>query len=364
MNLILKNALLLALFSFYFITADSINSNEKLDVDSNLNNQNSYIEKNSFKVSTSQNLPEWIISSSVENAPELLKGIFSYLKAYPNCRRIPSFHRFLLVGEPGTGKTTLARVIAHILGYKVFYVAASEIMGSKRNLAAVRLRDFLHSMMKDQERKVIILDEINKLFEHFENDHYDDDATCMAFWLALDLIEKNYDHVIIIGTANNVNQLPAQILSRFQGKIITISLPNKQYRVRAILDVIQNDSSIKLHDSVDTKYLEKLIRNWHNCSLRDIQALIDTAKMYSFAEFGVSANHYVNLNIHHFERALNKLREESKENKQDFLTRISPKLKPYLEVTYLTLNTFALFKIFGSAVDTVKAYLNKISEAV
>src|ERR1044071_556256 len=51
---------------------------------------------------------QWILKSSMDNAPELLQGIFHYLQSRQHnnnrsqqSKTIPSFHRFILVGPPG-----------------------------------------------------------------------------------------------------------------------------------------------------------------------------------------------------------------------------------------------------------------------
>ena len=205
--------------------------------DPNTINQTNNTQENTPNQSKTKPLvlpAEWILESSIENAPELLKGIFLYLQSRSHCIgesqqriTIPSYHRFILVGPPGSGKTTLAYAIAYMLNCSVTFVAATSFFGRFRNETANNIQNFLRKETSDGLKRVIIIDELHKLFEHHNSDHSDDSQSAAAFWLTLDYIEKHKPNIIVIGTANNVDKLPPEIKSRFSGKIITMPAPDK-----------------------------------------------------------------------------------------------------------------------------------------
>ena len=219
----------------------------------------------------------WILESSMENAPKLIKGIFGYLQLRSQCPMAiqqaittPSFHRFILVGPPGSGKTTLARAIAETLGYSYTFIPATNLLGKFRNDTAVNLQSTLRQCISDGSKRVIIIDELHKLFEHHKSEHTDHSQTAASFWLMLDHIEKFFPNIIVIGTANNVDKLPPEIKSRFAGKIINIQAPDKEQKIQIFKKSIFHDQSIVLDPSITDTFMTKIIQKLEQFSLRDI----------------------------------------------------------------------------------------------
>ena len=151
-------------------------------------------------------VPTWLFKSALEHAPSLVKGICYYWKNYAKTDRVASYNRLILVGKPGTGKTTLARAIAWHLGYPIHFVNASRLLGKYRNETAVKMRGMFNQFIDAKKPAIILIDELHKLFERHGNEHSDDAVNAAAFWLALDEIEQVAPHLIIIGTANSVDQ--------------------------------------------------------------------------------------------------------------------------------------------------------------
>lgn len=285
--------------------------------------------------------PEWILESSIYNAPALLKGIIFYLQSrslhneFQRYTNVSSCHRFILVGPPGSGKTTMAYAIAHVLDYPVAFIGAAALLGHFRNQTAKNIQGFLRECTSDGLKKVIIIDELHKLFELYGNDHSDDSQSAAAFWLAIDTIEKYYPNVVIIATANNVDRLPPEIKSRFSGKIITMSLPNEKQKIRAFKNSIAYDESVIVDESVTDLFIIKIISQIHNGSLRDIQLLIDTAKMFYYAENSIYPfekeyaymNEYpIALTRSHFQHAIDQLQKESKVLEGSLIEQLRKKL--------------------------------------
>lgn len=295
-------------------------------------------------------IPDWLIRSSIKNATPLLRGVLCYLESLPDCAIVSSFHRLILVGPPGTGKTTLARAIACRLGYSSVYIAATELLGKYRNQTAVNIRNFFNTFTKDGRKKIIIVDELHKLFESHENERTDHSENAAAFWLVLDNVEKHYPNIIIIGTANDASKLPPEIKSRFHGKIITMPLPDKQQKIQAFKDSVNHDRSVLLDSSVDDAFIARIVTQSQDCSLRDVQLLIDTAKMFKYAEDGSLQGYHVTLGRTHFEQAVQKLRGETEEYKEDFVDRTYPRAKKWALFISMAINSIVLSKRFFDAV--------------
>lgn len=292
--------------------------------------------KDESVASVGSDMPVWLVDSSIKRMPILLQGIFNYLKLHSSDGLIASYHRFMLVGKPGVGKTTLARSIAQALGYEIFFIHASELFGKYRNHTAINLRMFFDRAKVGTLRKAIIIDELHKLFENHEYKRTDDAVNATAFWNEIDELEKQYPNIMVIGTANSVEHMPAEIKSRFHGKIITISLPDKRQQEQVLQEIIAHDASIQLDLSVDTIFLNKLVCQLGDYSLRDIQLLVDAAKMFKYAGLDrIQSLHYpLLLKRHHFELALAQLAQENKE-------RLYKRLKPFLKELNMNVHTAA-----------------------
>lgn len=289
----------------------------------------------------------WLVGSSIKNAPPLFQGICTYLKSRTPKTTIPSFHRFILVGPPGTGKTTLAQALGFFLDYDdVVLVPATTFLGKYRNETAVKMRDYLEQFYIDSSKKIIIIiDELHKLFENHKDGKTDDAQNAAAFWLVLDTLAKRNPNVVVIGTANNIKKLPPEIKSRFHGKMITMPLPDKKQTLQAFKDILRHDHSIELDRSINDAFLGSLVKRLQDSSLRDVQLVIDTAKIFYYADHTSETTSQIKLNRAHFEQAVEQLNKETKDVKETLLDRFYPSLKKYSLVVSLTLNMCMLSQL-------------------
>jgi len=300
----------------------------------------------------------WMMQSSIRNAPPLLRGICNYLKKNAGTRSVSSSHRFILVGAPGTGKTTLARAVAWHLGYPIHFIQAASLLGQFRNETSVNIRNCFNKFMHDRRPVVIVIDELHKLFEHHTDGKTDHSENAATFWQILDEFEKLAPHVIIIGTSNTVDKLPPELKSRFNGKIITMELPSRGRQLKLFNDMIAHDDTIRLDAAVDTAYIQAMLDQLNETSLRDVQLLIDTAKMFTYVHDDVSvANGRVVLKREHFEQAMKQLKKESAVLKRGILETISPKIKNIGMLLAIAVNGGVLANMTLGSMNGLYAYV-------
>ena len=115
-------------------------------------------------------------------------------------------HAYLLCGPRGTGKTTIARIIANELGSSANDIYEMDA-ASNRGIDDVRnLRENVRTMPFDSKYKIYILDEVHM----FTKD---------AWNALLKTIEEPPSHVIFILATTELDKIPETIVSRCQSFI-------------------------------------------------------------------------------------------------------------------------------------------------
>lgn len=139
----------------------------------------------------------------------------------PHFLDLPEYRASFFVGEPGVGKTTLARAIAHkLVGLSWIYhfFSCGDFQGKHRGEISQKLKKVFDNL-PPTEKNIVIIDELNQLFDHAENEHYDTGATSKTLWTFLDS-QRGNNNFFLIGTMNSIEGAPQQIKSRLLGNII------------------------------------------------------------------------------------------------------------------------------------------------
>ncbi len=249
------------------------------------------ISDNGCEKHDNDDLPEWLVESCIKNMPPLLNCIYQYLGSNapddPK-QRISTFHRFLLVGPPGTSKSATAEAIAQRLGFQKKIIAATSLRGKYRGHTVKKIHKFFKRLKEDSRKRLVktmlIVNEIHKLFEGHNNEHTDNSEAAASFCGEVDELERYYPNIISAYTANHIDKLPPEIQSRFRGQWIWVPLLSGERLCEVFDTIIAHDPSIRLDESISREDLLKFCSKSEECSVRDVKLLIDTAKIFTYAD--------------------------------------------------------------------------------
>ena len=179
--------------------------------------------------------------AGVEEAKMELQEVVEFLK-FPERflalgARIPK--GVLLVGQPGTGKTLLARAVAGEAGVPFFTISGSEFVEMFVGVGAARVRD-LFEQAKRNAPCIVFVDEIDAVGRHrgagLGGGHDEREQTLNQILVEMDGFDTN-TNIIIIAATNRPDILDPALLrpGRFDRRVV-LDLPDVNGRV-AILKV-------------------------------------------------------------------------------------------------------------------------------
>lgn len=169
-------------------------------------------------------------------AKEELRDLVDFLKNPEKYRRIGAKipRGILLVGEPGSGKTLLARAVAGEAGVPFFSITGSDFIEVFVGVGAARVRDLFEQARK-QAPAIIFIDEIDAIGRHrgsgLGGGHDEREQTLNQLLTELDGFDASPAPVVIIAATNIPEVLDKALLrpGRFDRQIV-IPLPEEKER--------------------------------------------------------------------------------------------------------------------------------------
>jgi len=219
--------------------------------------------------------------AGIEEAKEEVVEIVEFLKNPKKFQRLGGRipRGVLLVGEPGTGKTLLAKAIAGEADVPFFSISGSDFVEMFVGVGASRVRD-LFKQAKDNSPCIIFLDEIDAVGRRrgsgFSSGGHDErEQTLNAILVEMDGFDTN-DQVIVCAATNRVDVLDPALTrpGRFDRQIY-VPLPD----IKGRLEILKVHSRrVKLGPNVD---LMKLAKATPGFSGADLAAIINESALHA-----------------------------------------------------------------------------------
>ncbi len=222
--------------------------------------------------------------AGIEEAKEEVNEIIEFLRHPKKFQRLGGRipRGVLLVGQPGCGKTLLAKAMAGEAEVPFFSISGSDFVEMFVGVGASRVRD-LFKQAKDNSPCIIFLDEIDAVGRRrgsgFSSGGHDErEQTLNAILVEMDGFETN-DQVIVIAATNRSDVLDPALTrpGRFDRQI-SVPLPD----IKGRLEILRvHAKKVKMAPSVD---MERVARQTPMFSGADLAAIINEAAIIATME--------------------------------------------------------------------------------
>ena len=225
---------------------------------------------------------------SYEGAPWQVKHIVEHLNN-PDQFEDDDYRAAFFVGAPGSGKTTAAKAVPHVANWYRCFINSTELEGKYRNETSRQLLRMLNGIVANEHHKVVvILDESEELFEHFESEKYDTASTGRSFWTFLDKQAGN-KNFFLISIMNRNNQIQEQLKDRIDVDCIYFEPITDPVRKREIFRDALEDTNMKLAEECTDEFLDECVKDLGNVQLRtrqNIRRLVSRLLWHNHPEDG------------------------------------------------------------------------------
>lgn len=239
----------------------------------------SLVGQNPTKITTGKTKTTFKDVAGIDSEKQELMEIVDFLKNKEKFRavgaRVP--RGVLLSGEPGTGKTLLARAIAGEANVPFFAASGSDFSGIIVGLGVAKIKE-IFEMAKRNTPCILFIDEIDAIGQRRSTHSYNDqdrEQTLNQLLIEMDGF-SNDTGIIVIGATNRPDMLDPALLrpGRFDRQVY-IELPDMAGR-REILDLYSKN--IKVSGDVN---MQDLARGTTGFSGADLENLLNEAALHA-----------------------------------------------------------------------------------
>ena len=239
----------------------------------------SLLNQNPTKITTGKPKTTFKDVAGIDSEKQELFEIVDFLKNKDKYlalgARVP--RGVLLSGQPGTGKTLLARAIAGEADVPFFATSGSDFSGIIVGLGVAKIKE-IFEMAKRNAPCILFIDEIDAIGQKRSTHSYNDqdrEQTLNQLLIEMDGF-ANDTGIIVIGATNRPDMLDQALLrpGRFDRQVY-IELPDMAGR-REILDLYAK--KVKINDSVN---LQDIARGTTGFSGADLENLLNEAALHA-----------------------------------------------------------------------------------
>lgn len=279
-----------------------------------------------------------LLKTCYETAPEEIKDICLALQNRELATKTNTPTAILLYGPHGTGKSTLAQVLAQKSNPAMdcWVVHAGGLLNSYKNGSEEALRASLDPLdqIDSSNQHVVLIDEVDALTDGHDNEKDSNRAVATTIAGILDKVHGKQNMLVVLAT-NNLDKIPEILHSRLQYKYFKIDVPGKNQRKAAIdywfstLERTQftcEDLSfssrflntfrkVKSQEDNNNEFKERLA-GWFwlgGASYRDIRDLFATAREIALKQAIEKKESIVTLTTQDFEAAYTRIKAKKKE---------------------------------------------------
>lgn len=204
-------------------------------------------------------------------------------------------HGIMLSGDPGSGKTMLAKAVAKELKGDFYQMSGSEFVEMFVGLGAGRIRS-LFKQARKSKKAVIFIDEIDSIGKKRggHDSHGETEQTLNQLLVELDgfnsLSKKKKGHVLVIAATNRIDVLDEALLrpGRFD-RNIKVNKPNKEGRQQILRVYLKkyaenNDMSLEeVEQNINIERLSRITEGFSGAELANLvnESLIKAGRRYA-----------------------------------------------------------------------------------
>ena len=231
-----------------------------------------------------------ILSDKIKTQIQMnLKNLIEYREVYKK-NGLQVKRGLILAGEPGTGKTVLAKILCNTIDWTFVWVTSKNLESPKRVAQIVEL-------CRDLSPAILFLEDIDLFGGSREQNH--NPMMLGELLNQLDGVEENTD-IIVIGSTNNKEVLEKALVSRpgrFD-KVIDFPLPKYAERLR-MLKAFSNG----LLDG-EVPFLEKVAKEYTKKTGAQIRELVNMAIIFAVEEKSYAEDKKLIITEDHFKKAV------------------------------------------------------------
>ncbi|MCA9078936.1 MAG: AAA family ATPase [Planctomycetaceae bacterium] len=190
----------------------------------------------------------------------------------------------LLAGIQGCGKSLSAKAIARTLGFPLVRMDMSNLLESARGSSEQNLRTVLH-VVETIAPAVLWLEEIDKAFAGFDDEAGQDATMSRILGRFLTWLQEHTAPVFVVATANNVSNLPPELLRRGRfDDLFFVDLPNFHERKQIFEIHLQRRNW--LPERFEIEQLSELTEGYSGA---EIEQVVNSAIIESYSQDRVLA---------------------------------------------------------------------------